>query len=85
MIRLQGGIYYTSLYGREIKLVYLHSDVCKLYINEKYVGLCNFGYIREKVKLLQKRNQKGELIYPGSNVWTAAKKGAFISVSYKKR
>ncbi|WP_158734948.1 hypothetical protein [Alteribacillus sp. YIM 98480] len=80
MVRLRGGNYYTFLYGHTIKLVYLKNNVCELHINEKYLGLCSFQYIKRRINNIEKRVKKRKIIYQGANLWEEAKTGTMVNI-----
>ncbi|SDI50740.1 hypothetical protein [Alteribacillus bidgolensis] len=81
MVRLQGGIYYSVLHGHTIKLVYLKNNVCELHIDEKYLGLCSFQYIKRQINNIEKRTNKRKIIYQGTNLWEEAKSGTVVNIT----
>ncbi|MFZ4453326.1 hypothetical protein [Salibacterium aidingense] len=81
MVRRQGGRYYTHVFGHSIILVYLRNNVCELYIDRKFVGLCPFDYVKSRITRLEKKGAKRNIEYNGTNLWQEAKKGTIINVS----
>lgn len=80
MVRLRGGNYYTFLHGHTIKLVYLKNNVCELHIDEKYLGLCSFQYIKRQINNLEERRKRKKIVYKGTNLWEEAKSGTVVNI-----
>ncbi|MFB5663845.1 hypothetical protein [Alteribacillus sp. HJP-4] len=80
MIRMQGGIYYTWLYGHSLKLVYLGGNKCELHINGDFTGICSFDYTRKKIYEMERYSRRKRLNYPGHNIFESAKKGTMINI-----
>ncbi|RSL31674.1 hypothetical protein D7Z54_19740 [Salibacterium salarium] len=81
MVRLKGGKYYTCVFGHSVALVYLQNNICELYINRKYIGLCPFHYVRRKIYVLEKKSKTKRIEYKGTNLWEEAVKGTLINVT----
>lgn len=80
MVRLKGGKYYSYVYGHTILLVYLQNNVCELYINRTYAGLCPFSYVKQQVNRLEKKSKTKRVEYEGLNIWKEAEKGTLINI-----
>ncbi|SDH40957.1 hypothetical protein SAMN05192534_10576 [Alteribacillus persepolensis] len=81
MVRLLGGIYYAFLYGHTIKLVYLNNNVCEMYIDDIYQGLCSFQNVKQKIRKMKRQvNQHRYITYRGNNLFQEAEKGTIVHI-----
>ncbi|RKD71129.1 hypothetical protein ATL39_2520 [Sinobaca qinghaiensis] len=80
MVRLRGGVYYTNIMNRHIKLVYLTNNKCSLYVNGHFLGYCAFDVAKQKIKEMEDRLNNVTLMYTGDNIFQSGKDATMVYV-----
>ncbi|MBH0169150.1 hypothetical protein [Fictibacillus sp. 18YEL24] len=63
MIRLENGLYICHLNGYTLKVVYLGSNVCAIYLDDQFQGKAQFDYVKKKLNQMEKRWDTSKVIH----------------------